>query len=550
MDGPTRHSRTRVVASRWWPSALGLLLVFACGASEGCGDPTAGDAVRPTSATEECALAGRVRRLTRAELDAAASALVGPTTLFTDSLAAEDRPLGFDNHDGLVVSGLLVDQLAVVSGKLADRVAADPRWSSCSGDDRGCFDAFATDFVARAFRRPVTSEERDGLFSVFQAGRDGADYAAGIHLVVEAVFQSTGFLYRTELGADGQSGVRLLEGHELASELSFLVTGGPPDDELTRASVDGKLADPEERARQARRLLATDQGRRRLEDFVLQWVGLSELEAIQKDNLVFPEFSADWRTSMRAETHAFIEDLFESGDGKVSTLIGADYTFVDDRMAEFYGLPDRPGATPARVKLPPERRGLLTQASVLATYAHFGDTSPVHRGKMVFTSFLCGQMPPPPPSVNTSLPVPDGKRTTRERLRAHTDNPSCAGCHASMDPIGLGFEDFDGLGKHRTVEVDAPVDASGSIVTPKTVGEGQPFTGGAAGAAILASHPEVEACVTKQLYRYGFGRKETASSCETGDVREALDRSGGDLREALVAYVRSTAFSERKEQTP
>ena len=120
----------------------------------------------------------------------------------------------------------------------------------------------------------------------------------------------------------------------------------------------------------------------------------------------------------------------------------------------------------------------------------------------------------------------------------------------SMDPIGLGFEDFDGLGKHRTVELDAPVDASGRIVTPETVGDGTAFTGGAQAAGILASHPEVEACLTRQLYRYGFGRKETSASCETGDVREALDKSGGDLREVLVAYARSTAFSDRKEQTP
>ncbi|MDF2693217.1 MAG: hypothetical protein K0S65_1600, partial [Labilithrix sp.] len=415
-------------------------------------------------------------------------------------------------------------------------------------DEKACFDAFVADFVGRAFRRPVTKDEKDGLFGVFQAGRDGADYAAGIHLVAEAVFQSTGFLYRTELGADGRAGVRTLEGHELASELSFLVTGGPPYDELTRAASEGKLTEPDERARHARRLLATDQGRRRLEDFVLQWIGLSELEAVQKDNLVFPDYSADWRASMRAETHAFVEHVFRDGDGKVATLIGADYTFVDDRMAEFYGLPDRPGATPARVKLPPERRGLLTQASVLATYAHFGDTSPVHRGKMVYTTLLCGEMPPPPPSVNTSLPVPDGQRTARERLRVHTENPSCAGCHSMMDPIGLGFEDFDGIGKHRTTELDAPVDASGKLITPKASDEAPAFVGAAQGAGLLASNAEVEACVQKQLFRYGFGRRETYGACEMGDVREALQKSGGDLREALVAYVRSTAFSARKEQ--
>ena len=546
MDGPSRRSRIRVVASSQWSSALALAVVIACGIA--CGD-SVDEAPPRTTANEACALPGRVRRLTRGELDAAASAVVGPTTLFTDSLAAEDRPLGFDNHEGLVVSGLLLDQLGVVSSKLADRVVADPRWS-CGGDERACFDAFVADFVTRTFRRPVTTEERDGLFTVFQAGRDGADYAGGLHLVAEAVFQSTSFLYRTELGAEGQTGVRVLEGHELAAELSFLVTGGPPDDELSRAAAEGKLLEPEERARHARRLLATDQGRKRLENFVLQWAGLSELESIQKDNVVYSEFSADWRASMRAETHTFVEHLFREGDGKLSTLLGADYTFVDDRMAEFYGLPDRPGTTPARVKLPPERRGLLTQASVLSTYAHFGDTSPVHRGKMVFTTLLCGQMPPPPPTVNTSLPVPDGVRTTRERLRTHTDNPSCAGCHMNMDPIGLGFEDFDGIGKHRTVEADAPVDASGAIVTPKTVGDGSAFTGGAQGAGILASHPEVEECLSRQLYRYGFGRKETAMSCETGDVRQALEQSGGDLREVLIAYARSSAFSERKDQTP
>ncbi len=497
---------------------------------------------------EDCRIPARVRRLTRAELDAAASALMGPTTLFSDSLAAEDRPNGFDNHEGLLVSSLIADQLAVVGGRLAERVAADPRWR-CTNDEAACFQGFLDGFVGRAFRRPLTADEQQGLRTVFEAGRNEADYSTGVRLVAETVVQSPSFLYRTELGADGSTGPRPLEPYELASALSFLVTGGAPDDELLRAATDGELSSPDERERQTRRLLATPEGRRHLTTFVRQWFGLSDLGSLQKDTAAFPDFSSEWRSSMRAETETFLTHLFEEGDGTLSTLLGADYTFADDRMAEFYGVPERPGAEPGRITLPPKRRGLLTQASVLASYAHFGETSPVRRVLLVYTRLLCGVMPPPPPTVNTSLPVPDGERTVRERLVAHTTNPSCAGCHARFDPIGLGFEDFDGMGRQREIELGRPVDDSGRLMSP-SMGDGPAFAGGAEAAALLATNPEAEACMRAQLFRFGFGRRESAELCEANDVADALAQSGGDFREALVALARSSTLFERKEQHP
>ncbi len=413
--------------------------------------------------------------------------------------------------------------------------------------EEACARDFIERFARKAFRRPLEAAEVDALVGLYQAGRKDADFKSGITLVVQGVLQSPNFLYRTELGEAPRDGNVTLTQHEIASALSYLVLAAPPDEPLLAAADTGALSDPNERERQVRRLLLDPRARDQLRSFVIQWMGLSNLGSVQKDNGVFPEFSIALRESMREETHAFIDQVLFEHDGSLRTLLDADFTVADARMAAFYGITERPDS-PKRLALAgTHRAGLLTHASVLATYAHNDDSSPIRRGKLVMTRLLCQSMPPPPPEVVVSPPPRDESSTTRERVSMHTNNPGCASCHKTMDAIGFGLEDFDGIGKHRTTDNGKPVDANGELMTLANESLNGPFNGGAELAHKVAQSPDFAWCANLQLYRYFVGRKEQpADSCAVDHTQKALEAKNMDVREQLVALVRSTSFIHRK----
>ncbi len=493
----------------------------------------------------------RVRRLTRAEFDLSASALLGIDSQLGQGLSVEDEVLGFTNHDKLQVSPLLVDQLLAGTQTLAETAATDlDRLVGCSAAQIG-EDACARDFIQRiareAFRRPVETAEVDALFGLYQAGRNNADFKSGITLVVEGVLQSPNFLYRTELGQAPRDGNITLTQYEVASALSFLVLAAPPDEPLLAAAEAGSLSDPNERERQVRRLLLDPRSQDQLRAFVIQWMGLSNLGSVQKDNKVFPDFSIALRESMRAETHDFIDYVLFEQDGSLRTLLDADFTVANGQMAAFYGIAEQVDS-PKRLSLAgTHRAGLLTHASVLALYAHNNDTSPIRRGKLVMTRLLCQPLPPPPPEVILSPPPRDENSTTRERVSMHTNNPACAGCHKAMDAVGFGLEDFDGLGKYRTTDNGKPVDAHGELISLADKSLNGPFTGGAELARKLARSTDFAACANVQLYRYFVGRKEQPSdACAVDHTRKVFEAKDLDMREHLVALVRSNSFIHRK----
>ncbi len=492
----------------------------------------------------------RVRRLTRTEFNASAGAALGFGVTEGSTLAAEDRSLGFTNHDKLEVSPLFADQLEQVSLQLATKAAAQvEKLAPCAAGtpEADCARNFINAFVPKAYRRPITDQERTGLLALFAVGRDGTDYATAVQTVVQAVLESSSFLYRTELGSGTGGGVKALTADELASQLSYMLTAGPPDAELKAAAEAGSLASADEREKHARRLLESAASRAQLKEFVTQWLGASNIGALVKNNNTFPDFSTALRDSMKAENERFVEHVLSQDKARLTELLTANYTFADSSLAQFYGLPDRPGTTPAKVALPETRAGILTQAGLLALYGHPDDSSPILRGKLIRTRLLCGTIPPPPPTVVAAAPPPDGTKTTRKRVEAHTSNASCSGCHSLLDPIGFGMEDFDGLGKYRTTENGIAIDASGELTGTRDPAHEGAFTGAAALARMLAANSDVSDCVTNQLFRFGMGRQEQPlDSCT---LIPALSRFRGnelDLRELMVAYVRSAGFATRR----
>ncbi len=528
------------------PAAL-LLVTASCS-----GDTSGGD---PPEVTE--AAPARVRRITRAEYDNSVYSIVKNPTLvpMAQLFAPEDAILGFTTHDRLQVTPLLADQLDSAAernwGPVAVNNLASEYACAAGKNEDDCAKSFIQALGARAFRRPVTAEDEADLLALWQAVRKDADPKKAAESVIQAVLTSASFLYRTELGESGGGANKVvwLTQQEIATALSFAVTGAPPDAELSAAAAAGQLKTADAREAQARRLLKTEASQRYLQRFVVEWLGLSGMDSLNKNNQVFPDFSQVFKLSARTETLTFINHVLVNEAGSVKELLSANYTFADGLMSLFYGTSLTPDGTIGRVPLPANRVGILTHASVLTTYALFDSSSPIRRGKFVLTRLLCREVPPPPPSVIIIPPAVNPDSTTRARFAAHTDNPTCAGCHRQLDPIGFGMEDYDGVGKYRTKENGLDVDASGSVEHA----EGKfTFTGGAELARWLASSEDVADCVPLQLFRYVMGRDEdTVDGPMLTDMRSRF-RADPKLKlgDALVGLVRSPYFVHRRTPSP
>lgn len=496
----------------------------------------------------ETAPTARVRRLTRKEYQSAISDLLGYPVSVEGKLSSDMMVMGFNTNENLVADDTFTDELGQFAEELATSAVSQVNsLLQCKSgqSEEDCVKSFIQSFGKKAFRRPLESSEAADLYALFQAGRSGANLATGVRLVLQGVLQSPQLLYRTELGAaSGGNSMRQLTPHETASEMAFLLTGGPPDAELIQAADLNQLATPDQREAHARRLLQSAGAREQIKGFIIQWLGVQNVPNISKESTQFPEFSPELAASFMQETSAFIDEVM-ANDHSLRTLLSADFTMANSQLASFYGLSSSGmGSSFKRVGLSPERRGILNHGSVLATYSHSNSTSPVRRGKLVRTRLLCQDLPPPPPDVNVTPPPLNPNMTTRERLSVHLSNPSCASCHRRIDPIGFGMEDFDGIGKYRTKENNLPVDASGTLEFVSDQ-EG-PFNGGANLAVKLSQSAEVAACFNVQLFRFSAGRKENTSDiCSLDSARAGFLRNGLDIREQLVGLVRSANFTLR-----
>jgi hypothetical protein len=485
----------------------------------------------------------RIRRLTREEIDRTFSDLLGEEVTPTEAFPVDSQSNGYTNQaDSLVVTPLFVEALGTTAEELAARVVERlGEFSSCSDGD-ACAEAFIQDFGRRAYRRDLTGEEVDSLFAVYAAGAGGADFASGIELMLHALFQSPNFIYRTELG-EGRAGdgvVRLSQ-HEIATELAYLVIGAPPDDALMAAADATELESSDARAQQVERLLQDPRAREQMSTFVFQWIGIQGIEQAQKDPEVYPDFSAGLAQKMSEETTRFIEDVVFDGDSSLHTLLRADYTFADAELAALYGAQAAAGNELSRVALDPgQRSGILTQGSVLSMFAQSTQSSPVRRGKFVRTRLLCQTLPSPPLDVAVVPPPPSESNTTRERFAAHAQE-ACAECHKLIDPLGFGFENFDGIGRYRTEENGFPVDATGDIIG--TEDADGPFDGAIELAERLAQSSHVRACFVNNWLQFSMARHVAAADqCTKQSAFEGFMNGERTIRDLVVDIASSDEF--------
>lgn len=394
-------------------------------------------------------------------------------------------------------------------------------------------------FASRAFRRPVGEEELGRWNAVATAAASaGADFDASVRHTLGAMLLSPHFLFRIEGGVDGTA-ESPLEGHALASRLSYLLWSSMPDETLTALAQSGELADPAVLWAQAERMLEDPKASAFVDNFAGQWLPLRALEDAQPDPTLHPHFDDALRVSAREETRRLFREVMNQ-DLPATMLLDADFTFVDARLAAHYGLPAPAAGEWVKVQWGSNslRRGVLGHTSVLTATSYPDRTSPVKRGQWVLGQLLCEPPAPPPPGVENLETAVEGA-TMRERMAAHRTNPACAGCHALMDPIGLGLEQFDATGRDRQD------DGEGAVIDPAgTLPDGRTFEGPVALAGLLADDPRVSACITTHLFSYASGRTPTAGDeCAIAAVHEQASSQGGSMKDVLRALLRSRSFT-------
>jgi Protein of unknown function (DUF1592)/Protein of unknown function (DUF1588)/Protein of unknown function (DUF1587)/Protein of unknown function (DUF1595)/Protein of unknown function (DUF1585) len=527
-----------------------------------------------------------VRRLTHAQYDNTVRDLLGDYSKPAERFPPEDYVDGFKNQ--LTAQGmppLLVETYSTAAERLAlnafrigdinglvpcapsqgygasrqssagsSRATAD-KWAF---NDQKCRDAFVRGFGLRAFRRPLTDDEAKRYSAVFsEQARVSRRFLDGARVVVEAMLQSPNFLFHVEAGPDGR-----YADYDGASRLSYLLWNTMPDAALFEAAAKGELSTVAGRERMARRMLENaPKGREALDQFFEEWLRFDRVVNAVKSNR-FQPFTPELALAMAEETRALLHHLVWN-DRNFMEALTADYSFLTSELAEVYGLP-APKEQFDMVKFPPDshRAGILGQGTFLASTAGPTDTSPTARGIFIRERLLCQHVPPPPPGVITTLPDPlvnEKPKGRRQLMVEHVENPTCASCHRLMDPIGFGFEHFDAIGQYREKEL-IPVSGGrggggggrgGPPPIPLDItaqGEiaGLPnsnFTGAKQLGAILADSPVCQECIVRQMFRYSYGRLETASDEKTIDqLYGQFKASGFKLKSLLVALVESPEF--------
>ncbi len=376
---------------------------------------------------------------------------------------------------------------------------------SSAKDELPCARKIITALLRHAYRRPLNDSDLETPLSFYQRRRNAnGSFEAGIESALQFILSSPEFLFRfepdpKEVAVDA---AYQLSDVALASRLSFFLWSTAPDDELLNLAAQGKLHEHAILEQQVRRMLADDRADALVDNFAEQWLFLRNLKNSSPDPQIFPDFDDNLRQAMRQETKLFFQSIVRE-DHSVMDLLNADYTFVNERLARHYGIPNVYGSQFRRVVLTSEdRRGLLGQGSILTVTSYPNRTSPVQRGKWILTNLLGIPPTPPPPNVPALKENSGGKPLSlRERMEQHRADAVCAGCHKVMDPIGFALENFDAIGQWRTMDDGSPIDPSGSLYN------GTKVDGPVALRNMLASHPGVFVGVmTEKLLTYALGR--------------------------------------------
>ncbi len=533
------------------------------GTGQGPGPTTPGDAppgelaeeMEPIDCVTPQVPKAPMHRLTRFEYNNTVRDLLGIESRPADALPGEERGNGFGNDAAaLGVSRLLIDGYRSVAKDIASEVAGDASAATAlAGCDpagigeAACRDQFIGAFGSEAFRRPLEPSEQTVLTNMFTTGQElGGDFASGVRAVVEATLQMPQFLYRPEFGevVDAATGLGRPTSYEMASRLSFMLWGTQPDEALLQAAAEDRLTDPAEIAAQAERMVADPRTRDVVEFFHQQWLGLGGLNSLERSPDYYPTFVPGMGALFREETERFIDHVVWEGQGDLVTLMSAPFTFVNQELAEFYGIQGVTGDEFQRVDLDPaQRAGLITQASVMSMTTPGSRTNPIVRGKWLLNKIVCVEVPNPPVGLMVEEPEVVPGLSTRERFAAHREDPTCFACHQLIDPVGFAFENFDGVGLWRDLDNDLPIDASGELPASDAAG---PFNGPIELIQRLAQSQDAKDCYVGSWLAYGYGISESSTeACARQQLEGAFAAADGNVQQLLVALAGTDAFLYR-----
>jgi uncharacterized protein DUF1592/uncharacterized protein DUF1588/uncharacterized protein DUF1587/uncharacterized protein DUF1595/uncharacterized protein DUF1585 len=442
-------------------------------------------------------------------------------------------------------NGLFVDYVAIGGpydpkgpGDTESRQRVFSCRPSAVSQETACARKILTSLARQAYRRPVTAADIDPLMKLFATGRaDGSTFEAGIEMGLTAILVSPDFLFRVEHSNGPVSDL------ELASRLSFFLWSSIPDEQLLQIAERGKLHDPAMLRTQTLRMLRDPKSQALLDNFAGQWLHLRNIAEWHPDPMKYPQFDEALRNAFERESSLFFENIVRE-DRSVLELIDADYTFVNERLARYYGIPGVHGSYFRRVPVTgKERGGVLTQGGILMVTSYPTRTSPVLRGKWILENILGAPPPPPPPNVPQLVETAVGSaKSLREQLEKHRASAACASCHSRLDPLGFSLENFDGVGKYRAEEGGSPIDASGSMSNGTTVI-------GPAGLkkVILERKDEFVEVMAGKLLTYALGRGlEYYDQPALRQIRREMAADNYQFSSLVLGVVNSVPFEMRR----
>ena len=457
------------------------------------------------------------------------------------STVSSVSPLGVERYADAAAS--IVSQIMESDEKRAMLISCDP---SESGEAE-CLGEVISTWGYRFWRRPLTDDEVDTLVNLgLGAAEKLESFDEGVRYALLAVLQSPYFLYRIESGEE-VDGARRYTGYEMAARLSYGLWNTGPDDELLEAAAEGALTEDAGLEAQVDRLLASERARVGVRNFFAEWLELYHLDYLNKDPNTFLHFSAELGAAAREETLSLMERLVIDEDRDIRDMFHAREAWVDRRLASIYNVPASADDGFGMIELPEDgpRAGFLGQVSFLALQAHAVSSSPTTRGIFVRERLLCQSIPTPPANLNTAIPEPSEDAVTmRERLMVHMEDPSCAGCHGFIDPVGFGLEHFDGIGRYRILDNGGLIDTTGEL-------DGSAFDGARELSTVLSESKAFTSCVVEKLYTHLNGHApEEGEEGLLWNLEQEFIESGRRVRGLMRDIVLSPGFRQVSEVSP
>ncbi|HEY1858890.1 MAG TPA: DUF1592 domain-containing protein, partial [Gemmataceae bacterium] len=500
---------------------------------------------------------GRVtmRRLNKVEYNNTIRDLLGVDGNFSESFPSDDVGYGFDNiGDVLSMPPMLMEKYLAAAEKVVAKVLEKPesrkRVFICQPTDKDkaeCTRKIVDNLATRAYRRPATEGDVTRLVKLVElAEKNGDNYEASAGLALRAVLVSPNFLFRVELDREPNNpkAAHPINDFELASRLSYFLWSSMPDDELFAQARKGTLRKDGNLEAQAKRMLMDPKSKALVENFAGQWLQTRRLKTMYPDKKLFKDFNDQLREDMLKETELFVEAIFRE-DRSVLEFLDADYTFLNERLAKFYGIEGVKGNEFRKAQLTTDQRGgVLTMASILTITSNPTRTSPVKRGKWILENIFNAPPPPPPPNAGelSEKKTVVESASLRQRMEQHRKNPDCAVCHDRMDPLGFGFENYDAVGAWRAKDGKFDIDPAGDLP------DGKSFKGPKELKAILkGKDKEFRRCLSDRLLTYALGRGlESYDKCAVDQIADNLAKNDYRFSSLVVSIVNSEPFQQRR----